>query len=168
MWFARFDWADWQSAAASGAQPGPRVYRSEDGSEGCAYWAQPGRPSGLPEGATLARMQPVLTIDGAAFQSDAPWHYIVATDVLDEHEADFNAWYDIEHMPGLAAVPGTARAARYRVVEGDGPRYHACYDLAERSAFDSEPWRAVRGTAWSSRVRPAFRNTRRTMFRRVT
>jgi hypothetical protein len=53
---------------------------------------------------------------------------------------DFNAWYDTEHLAGLAAVPGVARATRYRVAEGAGPRYHAGYDLAERSAFNSPAW----------------------------
>ncbi|MFY1974168.1 hypothetical protein ACOTCQ_23035, partial [Achromobacter dolens] len=40
-----------------------------------------------------------LTLDlaGASAGSDAPWHYIVETDVLPEAEADLNAWYDQEH-----------------------------------------------------------------------
>jgi hypothetical protein len=91
----------------------------------------------------------------------------VATDVRDGHEEDFNAWYRDEHLPGLAAVPGTVQAARHEVTEGAGPRYHACYDFAERAAFNSAPWLAVRSTPWSSRVRPHFIHTRRTMYRRV-
>jgi hypothetical protein len=165
MWFARFPWHDETSQFASASDQLLVLYRSEEGAEGCAYWSE--RPGRLPEGATLARLHPLLIIDGAAANCVAPWHYIVATDVLDEQESDFNAWYHDEHMPGLAAVPGTARAARYRLAEGAGPRYHACYDLAERSAFNSEAWLAVRATPWSSRVRPAFRNTLRTMYRRV-
>ena len=34
-------------------------------------------------------------------------HYVVEADVLPESEAQLNAWYTIEHLPGLAAVPGT-------------------------------------------------------------
>ncbi|HEX7747925.1 MAG TPA: hypothetical protein VF445_04155 [Bordetella sp.] len=97
---------------------------------------------------------------------DAPWHYVVETDVTPESEQDFNDWYTREHMPGLAAVPGTARADRYLCRQGT-PRYYACYDLRTRETFGSPPWLAVRGTDWSSRVRPSFRNTRRTMFARV-
>jgi len=37
----------------------------------------------------------------------------------------------------------------------------------DRAAFNSAPWLAVRGTPWSSRVRPHFIHTRRTMYRRV-
>ena len=32
-----------------------------------------------------------------------------AMNVAPEHEADFNAWYDQEHLPLLSKVPGTWR-----------------------------------------------------------
>jgi hypothetical protein len=115
----------------------------------------------------LVQLELLLRVDGASSGSVAPWHYIVATDVLPEHEADFNAWYDQEHLPGLAAVRGVVQATRYRIAEGDGPRYHASYDIADRSAFNGPAWLAVRGTDWSSRVRPAFRNTSRMMYRGI-
>jgi hypothetical protein len=31
-------------------------------------------------------------------------------DVLPGSEADFDPWYEQEHLPGLASVPGTVRA----------------------------------------------------------
>jgi hypothetical protein len=90
---------------------------------------------------------------------------VVETDVRPEAEGDFNAWYQTEHMPGLAAVPGTVQAWRY--TDGSGsPRYYAAYDLETLETFGSEPWVAVRATAWSSRVRPNFFNTKRTMFKK--
>ncbi|OZI34014.1 hypothetical protein CAL29_10665 [Bordetella genomosp. 10] len=108
-----------------------------------------------------------LTTDrpGASADQPAPWHYIVETDVLAEAEQDFNAWYEEEHLPGLASVPGTVRARRY--VCDAAPRYHACYDLHTRETFGSPPWLAVRASSWSDRVRPSFRNTKRTMFQAV-
>jgi hypothetical protein len=105
-----------------------------------------------------------MEIDGASVHLPATHHYVVETDVQPQAEAELNAWYDREHLPGLAAVPGTVRAARYRNIDG-GPRYHACYELATHDTFGSAPWLAVRATDWSSRVRPAFVNTRRTLFR---
>jgi hypothetical protein len=116
--------------------------------------------------ATLARLVLLQDIAGASAGADAPFHYVVETDVRPESEADLDAWYEREHLPGLAAVPGTVRAMRFRNVHGS-PRYHACYDLARTEALGSPPWLAVRATAWSDRVRPAFYNTSRTMFRRV-
>ena len=109
-----------------------------------------------------------LTLDlpGASAGQEAPWHYIVETDVLPEAETDLNAWYDQEHLPGLASVPGTVRAQRWECRD-ESPRYLACYDLHTQETFGSPPWLAVRATDWSSRVRPSFRNTRRTMFRKI-
>jgi hypothetical protein len=113
-----------------------------------------------------ARLQPVFDAPGASRGEAAPFHYVVETDVAAEHEADLNAWYDGEHMPGLAACPGSVRARRFRNPDGS-PRYHSCYDLVRTETLASEPWLAVRRTAWSDRVRPHFRNTKRTMFRRL-
>jgi len=124
------------------------------------------RVAELLPGAHARVLHRTLDLPGASAGHDAPWHYIVETDVLPEAEADLNAWYDQEHLPGLAAVPGTVRALRYECRD-ESPRYLACYDLRTRETFGSPPWLAVRATDWSSRVRPSFRNTRRTMFRRV-
>jgi hypothetical protein len=112
------------------------------------------------------RLQPVFDTPGASRGEAAPFHYVVETDVIAEHEADLNAWYDTEHMPGLAACPGSVRARRFRNPDGS-PRHHSCYDLTLAETLGSEPWLAVRHTAWSDRVRPHFRNTKRTMFRRL-
>ena len=92
--------------------------------------------------------------------------HFVWTDMAAPEEPGFNAWYDEEHMPGLAACPGTGRARRFRN-PGGSPRYHSCYDLVRTETLGSEPWLAVRQTAWSDRVRPQFRNLKRTMFRRL-
>jgi|SRR5690242_14035216 len=113
-----------------------------------------------------SRLDLIFDAPGASRGEDAPFHYVVETDVAPEHEADLNAWYDTEHMPGLAGCPGSARARRFRNPEGS-PRYHACYDLVRAETLGSAPWLAVRHTPWSDRVRPHFRHTRRTMFRRL-
>lgn len=172
-WLLRFVWPADAAAdplAALRAHGGvPQVWRAIDGDLAYAYL-----PAGMsraalddaPDGAELRRLIRTLEVPGASHGADAPFHYVVETDVLPEHEADFDAWYDREHLPGLAAVPGTVRAARYRC-DGGSPRHHACYDLASLETFGSPPWLAVRGTEWSSRVRPSFRNTRRTMFARA-
>jgi hypothetical protein len=114
---------------------------------------------------SIVRLDPLLDVSGASAGMPAPFRYVVETDVTPAHEAEFNRWYDDEHLPGLAAVPGTAHARRYRNPEGS-PRYHACYDITTPATVGSPPWVAVRATAWSDRVRPTFRNTKRTLFRR--
>ena len=116
--------------------------------------------------ASVTHLELVLELPGAWADRPAPYHYVVETDVLAEFEAEFNRWYDDEHLPGLASVPGTVRARRYRDPDGS-PRYHACYDLVEPGTLGSPRWLAVRATPWSVRMRPAFRNTTRTLFRRL-
>ena len=120
------------------------------------------------EGAKIsaAKLLPVFDRPGASRTVAARFHYVVEMDVDPEHETDLNAWYDKEHMPGLAACPGTVRARRFRNPEGS-PRYHSCYDLTRTETLESPPWLAVRGTAWSGRVRPNFRNLKKTMFKRL-
>src|SRR3546814_12871381 len=72
-----------------------------------------------------------------------------------------------EQLPVVAAVPGTGSARRYLAPPAQ-PKYYASYDLETLETFGSAPWLAVRATDWSSRVRPSFVNTKRTMFRRVS
>lgn len=163
----------YEAAGASGFRL--ELYRGVEVDEGYGYASGDGDGDGalraaiaaaLP-GAQLVGLRLLQDRAGASHGQPVCWHYVVETDVLPEMEADFNAWYDEEHLPGLAAVPGTVCAARYRTDAPDGPRYHACYGLETLATFGSPPWLAVRATDWSSRIRPAFRNTRRTMFRRV-
>ncbi|MDQ6619645.1 MAG: hypothetical protein M3Z31_08105 [Pseudomonadota bacterium] len=116
--------------------------------------------------AAISTLDVVQYVPGASTGRRASFHYVVETDVLAEAEADFNAWYATEHLPGLAAVPGTVEAFRMKNASGV-PRYFACYDLVSADALGSPAWLAVRATRWSSRVRPAFRNTVRTMFRLI-
>lgn len=120
------------------------------------------------ESVELAWLQASLYTPGASHRSKqpAPWHYVVETDVTAEAEADFNQWYDTEHLPGLAAVEGVKLAQRFVSTEHH-PRYHASYDLLTQETFGCPAWLKVRATPWSDRVRPEFRNPRRLMFQHV-
>lgn len=150
------------------------VGRGTTDAAGCAWWRDdmPALPDAdrvrralerVTDDVEVALLRVLLDIRGAAAGKPAPFRYAVETDVAPEHEADFNAWYDREHLAGLASVPGTVHAARFRDDDGH-PRYLALYDLEREDVLGSPRWLAVRATAWSSRVRPAFRNTRRTLY----
>jgi hypothetical protein len=89
-----------------------------------------------------------------------------AMSVLPEHEAEFNEWYDTEHIPALAAVPGTLLARRYRSSEPGGPRYVALYHLASPEVQATPAWKAAAGTPWTERLRPHFRDHLRIVARR--
>ena len=112
---------------------------------------------------TVDRLECVLDVPGASRGERPALHYVVETDVVDGWQDEMQRWYDNEHMPGLAAVPGCVRARRF-INHDRGPRSFACYDLMRDGVTESPPWLAVRASAWSTRVRPQFRNTKRTMF----
>jgi hypothetical protein len=74
------------------------------------------------------------------------------TDVDPEYEAEFNRWYNEEHIQRLLAVPGFLSAGRYVALKG-GPKYLAMYELEEANVlrtsafldavrYKPSPWRA--------------------------
>ena len=109
------------------------------------------------------RLQGLTEMPGASQGQVASHHYVVETDVDDANLAALNDWYQNEHLPGLAAVPGTVRARRYARSQGR-PKWIACYDLTSPLTLQRPEWLAVRHTDWSSIVRPMFKNTFRTMY----
>src|SRR5262245_42126282 len=66
-----------------------------------------------------------------------------AMNVAPEAEADFNAWYDEEHLPALTRVPGTLAARRYRSTETEGGshRYLALYHLESPAVTQGAAWK---------------------------
>lgn len=152
---------DAEPASAPPLPPGAIAWRSLDGTLLRFYASAAVAPF-----AAWTALQPLQSIAGAWAGAPFGYHYVVETDVAPEHERDLHDWYEQEHLPGLAAVPGTVRAARYRRLSGS-PRYLACYDLASPQVLEHPQWLAVRHTAWSARIRPLFVNPRRTMFTRA-
>jgi hypothetical protein len=108
-------------------------------------------------------LESIVHIPGHSFGEAAVCHYVVETDCPESIEQELNDWYNIEHLPGLAQVPGTISAWRY-VRKGGSPKYLACYDLTTAGALESAQWLAVRNSAWSSKIRPYFQNTLRTLY----
>jgi hypothetical protein len=53
---------------------------------------------------------------------------MVWADIDPEFEADYNRWYDEEHIDRLLAIPGFLSAGRYEALKG-GPKYLALYEL---------------------------------------
>lgn len=101
---------------------------------------------------------------GPAGGADEGGLMVIRLDVAPEHEADFNAWYDEEHLPALCTVPGVIAARRFRAIEGE-PKYMAVYSLTCPEVQASEPWKRAIDTPWSARVRQTFRARWRTVYR---
>jgi hypothetical protein len=87
-----------------------------------------------------------------------------AMNIAPELEAEFNEWYDKEHIPALAAVAGVLAARRFR---GTGNRkYVALYHLATPEVVESAEWKQARRSEWTSRLQPHFRDHLRLVTRR--
>jgi hypothetical protein len=115
----------------------------------------------------LMRYEGEQTAPGDAVAPAAAGGLLVnAMNVLPEHESEFNEWYNTEHIPALAAVPGTLLARRYRSAEPGGQRYVALYHLASPEVPDSAAWKAAASTPWTERLRPHFRDHLRIVARR--
>ena len=99
-----------------------------------------------------------ITPGDAAAPEGAGGMLLNAINVAPAAEDDFNAWYDEEHIPALARVPGTLAARRYRSGEAAGGthRYVAIYHLESPEVARSKAWKAAVDTPWSARLRPHF------------
>jgi antibiotic biosynthesis monooxygenase (ABM) superfamily enzyme len=92
----------------------------------------------------------------------------VWTDVAPEAEAEFNEWYNTEHIPQLLGVPGFLSGRRYQAVDGK-PKYLALYELTDENVLNGEAFLKVREhpTEWTRRMLPLLRNLHRGVFRQI-
>lgn len=87
---------------------------------------------------------------------------LVMMEIDPQHEAEFNRWYDEQHVPERLAIPGFLSARRYRAVEGS-PKYLALYDLESPAVLQTEAykhWIGAGETEWTRRMAKHFRNER--------
>jgi hypothetical protein len=116
----------------------------------------------------LVRFEGTQTLpgDAAAPASGAGGLLINVMNVAPEAEADFNKWYDEEHIPALAAVPGTLLARRYKGSDGGEHRYVAIYHLVSPDVARSQAWEKAVNTPWTARIIPSMRDRVRILCRR--
>lgn len=83
---------------------------------------------------------------------------LVMTDIPAELDAEFNSWYDTEHVPERLAIPGFVSARRYRAVTGS-PRYLALYELESPDVVETPAyryWIEEGETPWTRRMQQHF------------
>ena len=86
--------------------------------------------------------------------------------VVRELEAEFNEWYNNEHIPALAAVPGVLCARRFRGDQRQPQVRRALPPRLARRAGDSGRGRARADSEWTRKLRPHFRDHLRLVCRR--
>ncbi len=108
--------------------------------------------------------------DGVA-PANAGGLLLFAMNVAPEAEVDFNDWYNKEHVPNLATVPGCLSARRFVVNSGapESPqKYVALYHLEKPEVCMSDEWKKAVDTPWTHRVRPHTRDRLRVLARRYS
>lgn len=81
----------------------------------------------------------------------SPGMLFVATHVDMEHDADFNQWYDQEHVEERVRLPGFQSGTRYQGLDAQTPRYLGLYRTTSLEAFSTAAYQAAFGqqTPWS-------------------
>ena len=137
-----------------GEGQGPR-YRDITDPNGLVTWLEPA-PAQAPPGAIRYACLGVI-----GDIAPAPYIYTVELEIA---EADLPAifeWYEGEHLPMLCAVPSTRGGARYQRLDNGPFNLLAGYRFDHSGVPETDAWIAARSTAWTDRVRPLFRSSRR-------
>jgi len=85
------------------------------------------------------------------------------------HEAEYEAWYQGEHLPERLAVPGILRGRRYEALAG-APHYFTYYETVSPGVFSSEAYleRVENPTPMTRKIMSGiFTDMSRTVCRRV-
>ncbi len=85
---------------------------------------------------------------------DAPLLYAVWFDVPPARLADFDRWYDEDHVPILMEQQDWLGVRRFDIIDGEPDRLNrlALHYLADRSALDSPERARARATPWRARL----------------
>jgi hypothetical protein len=91
---------------------------------------------------------------------------LTSMDIDPKHEADFNRWYDREHLIERVAIDGFLEARRYVAHQGN-PKYLCLYSTETFEVLDSPAYRTalMNPTEWSKTNLAHFENMIRTIAR---
>ena len=99
----------------------------------------------------------------------APGLLLILANVGPADEAEFNRWYDREHMRERVAIPGFLCAQRYRSIAPAPWTYLALYHTESFSTFTSLVYRKALAnqSPWSKQILSRFRDPQRAVSRRT-
>ena len=91
---------------------------------------------------------------------------LTSMDIDSANEAEFNRWYDREHLEERVAIDGFLEARRYIAHDGH-PKYLSLYSTESFDVLDSPAYREklAHPTDWSKRTTARFRNMIRAVAR---
>lgn len=91
--------------------------------------------------------------------SAAPWTAFALTDVPDDLTEPYRRWYDEEHGPAVATVPGVAFVRRLERATGDGARHLTILGLSRPDALDGSAYAAAKAQAPGDHLRAVWTRT---------
>lgn len=83
--------------------------------------------------------------------TDAGGLLFVGMNVASQAQAEFNEWYDTEHLPRLSGVPGCLCARRFKAQSGPC-QYFAVYHLASPQVCASKAWKEAAHTPLTAKI----------------
>src|SRR5260370_41348386 len=91
---------------------------------------------------------------------------LTSMDIDPADEAEFNRWYDREHLEERVAIEGFVEARRY-IAHPASPKYLSLYSTLDFEVLTSPAYRAALAnqTAWSKQTIARFRNMNRAVAR---
>ncbi|QYB00191.1 hypothetical protein I1A62_03650 (plasmid) [Rhodococcus sp. USK10] len=93
---------------------------------------------------------------------------LIAADVEQGFEDEFNQWYDYEHLPERAALPGFLSARRF-VAESGEPKYLTMYEVENGEVLTSPAYSDVSPPSqWQTELTPHIQKVVRTVYREIT
>ena len=95
---------------------------------------------------------------------------VVTMEVDPADEAEFNRWYNEQHLPERMAIPGYVSARRFKLVEGDGALTYLCiWELEDGSPLQSRMYQEQQAdpTALYLRVNGTIKARTRGLYRQV-
>ena len=95
---------------------------------------------------------------------------VVTMEVDPEDEAEFNKWYNEQHLPERMEIPGYVSARRFKLEEGNGALTYLCiWELEDGSPLQSQMYREQNAdpTALYLRVNETIKARTRGLYRQI-
>ena len=95
---------------------------------------------------------------------------VVTMEVDPEDEAEFNKWYNEQHLPERMEIPGYVSARRFKLEEGDGALTYLCiWELEDGSPLQSRMYQEQNAdpTALYLRVNQTVKARTRGLYRQI-
>ncbi|MEO1193703.1 MAG: hypothetical protein AAFY02_18245 [Pseudomonadota bacterium] len=94
---------------------------------------------------------------------------LIWNDCAAEALADYERWYEEEHLPERVGLPGYRSGARYEALAGTAPRFFTLYETASPEVFLSPAYlsKLAKPTPWTQAIMPNFTGMSRTVCRQV-